>query len=200
MPDTCHSCEYLAFKFRSDFGMPVSVFAESIGGGKVVSIRPFFLAVLLETKISESRTNSFFSWCFSQSYHMRSLRLLSFGNCSSAWTQQINVPSLCLRLALTQQQQPPSVCATGGSRKGLGVLLLELKAFGQLDASVRAFVHPVFRDSFSNESSDFLSAGCLCTDGCTLSLGLGGRRRYHTSVIVGGKYRRMLGRTSDCRT
>ncbi|CAM6010624.1 unnamed protein product [Sphagnum balticum] len=118
---------------------------------------------------------------------MRSLRLLSFGNCSSAWTQQINVSSLCLRLALTQQQQQPSVCATGGSRKGLGVLLLELKAFGQPDASVRAFVHPVFRDSFSNESSDFLRAGCLCTDGCTLSLGLGGRRRYHTSVIVGGK-------------
>jgi hypothetical protein len=130
---------------------------------------------------------------------MRSLRLLSFGNCSSAWTQQINVPSLCLRLALTQQQQP-SVCATGGSRKGLGVLLLELKAFGRLDASVRAFVHPVFRDFFSNESSDFLSAGHLCTDGYTLSLGLGGRRRYHTSVNAGGKYRRTLGRTSDCRT
>jgi hypothetical protein len=161
----------------------------------------FFCVVVLETKISASPTTSFFSSWFSQSYHMRSLKLLSFGNCSSAWTQQINVPSLCLRLALTrQQQQQPSVCATGGSRKGLGVLLLELKAFGQPDASVRAFVHPVFRDFFSNESPDFLSAGCLCTAGCTLSLGLGARRRYHTSVIVGGKYRRMLGRTSGCRT
>jgi hypothetical protein len=199
VPENGHSCEYLVFQVFIRFPNAllcvcrVSVAVKSL-------VYNLFSAVVLETKICESLTNSFFSWWFSQSYHMRSLRLLSFGNCSSAWTQQINVPSLCLRLALTQQQQQPSVCATGGSRKGLGVLLLELKAFGQPDASVRAFVHPVFRDSFFNESSDFLSAGCLCTDGCTLSLGLGGRRRYHTSVIVGGKYRRMLGRTSDCRT
>jgi hypothetical protein len=199
VPDTCHSCEYLVFQVSIRFPNSRFCFCRVSVAVKWL-VYDLFFAVVLETKISGSRTNSFFSWWLSQSYHMRSLRLLSFGNCSSAWTQQINVSSLCLRLALTQQQQQPSVCATGGSRKGLGVLLLELKAFGQLDASVRAFVHPVFRDYFSNESSDFLSAGCLCTDGCTLSLGLGGRRRYHTSVIVAGKYRRMLGRTSDCRT
>lgn len=129
--------------------------------------------------------------------NMKSLGLMSYETCSSAWTStHINVPSRSYLCGALKQRPTTEVCASRGNSGGLGVLLVEVKAFSQSQPVAAAggslgvvSPHLVFRGSsfFADESSGFLNSGAYvwsCGKSCFLSLGRDGKR---SRTIAAGK-------------
>jgi hypothetical protein len=129
--------------------------------------------------------------------NMKSLGLMSYETCSSAWTStHINVPSRSYLCGALKQRPTTEVCASRGNSGGFGVLLVEVKAFCQSQPVAAAggslgvvSRHLVFRGSsfFDDESSGFLSSGAYVWSygkSCFLSLGRDGKR---SRTIAAGK-------------
>ncbi|KAH9545434.1 hypothetical protein CY35_12G048200 [Sphagnum magellanicum] len=130
--------------------------------------------------------------------NMKSLGLMSYETCSSAWTStHINVPSRSYLCGALKQRPTTEVCASRGNSGGLGVLLMEVKAFCQSQPVAAAggslgvvSRHLVFRGSsfFDDESSGFLSSGAyVWSYGKSYFLPLGRDSKRSLTIAAGKK-------------